>query len=153
MDNKKKQSTILKPVFYPSVAIIALLVIFAMAMPQVAGETFSSMKQFISDRFGWLYMLSVGIFTLFVIFLAVSPFGRFKLGPDQSKPSYSHLSWFAMLFSAGMGIGLMFWGVAEPVCTMGHHLLVKKIQLKLLNKLCELLFFTGDYMLGQFMLL
>ncbi len=115
MENKKKRSTILKPVFYPSVAIIVILVIFAMAMPQIAGETFNGMKQFIADKFGWLYMLSVGIFTLFVISLAISPFGRFKLGPDQSKPAYSNISWFAMLFSAGMGIGLMFWGIAEPV--------------------------------------
>jgi choline/glycine/proline betaine transport protein len=47
--------------------------------------------------------------------LAISPFGKFRLGPDQSKPAYSNVSWFAMLFSAGMGIGLMFWSVAEPV--------------------------------------
>jgi len=111
----KKKSTILKPVFYPSVAIIVLLVAFAIAMPEVVGETFNGVKGFIADKFGWLYMLSVGIFTMFVLFLAVSPFGRFKLGPDQSKPAYSNTSWFAMLFSAGMGIGLMFWGVAEPV--------------------------------------
>ena len=84
-------------------------------MPETTGQVFNGAKAFISDKFGWLYMLSVGVFTIFVIFLALSPFGRFKLGPDQSKPSYSYASWFAMLFSAGMGIGLMFWGVAEPV--------------------------------------
>lgn len=114
-----KRSTILKPVFYPSVVIIVLLVIFAIAMPEVMGETFNGVKGFIADKFGWLYMLSVGIFTFFVLVLAVSPFGRFKLGPDQSKPAYSNASWFAMLFSAGMGIGLMFWGVAEPVMHYG----------------------------------
>lgn len=109
------KSTILKPVFIPSVIIILLLVLFAIIMPQLASEFFSSIKNFVAEKFGWLYMLSVGIFTLFVLFLAISPFGKFKLGPDQSKPAYSNLSWFAMLFSAGMGIGLMFWGVAEPV--------------------------------------
>ncbi len=109
------KSTVLKPVFYPSVIVIAVLVLFAISMPETTGQVFNGAKAFISDKFGWLYMLSVGVFTIFVIFLALSPFGRFKLGPDQSKPSYSYASWFAMLFSAGMGIGLMFWGVAEPV--------------------------------------
>lgn len=118
-EEKKNNSTVLKPVFYPSVIFIAILVIFAMALPEIAGETFNGVKGFIADKFGWLYMLSVGIFTFFVIALAISPFGRFKLGPDQSKPAYSYASWFAMLFSAGMGIGLMFWGVAEPVMHYG----------------------------------
>lgn len=116
---KKNNSTILKPVFYPSVIIIATLVIFAVMVPQVAGEVFNGVKGFIADKFGWLYMLSVAIFSLFAVFLAISPFGRFKLGPDQSKPAYTYASWFAMLFSAGMGIGLMFWGVAEPVMHYG----------------------------------
>ena len=115
MNNSKVKSTILKPVFYPSVIIIAIMVLFAVLMPEKTGEVFNGLKSFLADKFGWFYMLSVGIFTFFVIFLAISPFGKFKLGPDQSKPAYSYLSWFAMLFSAGMGIGLMFWGVAEPV--------------------------------------
>jgi choline/glycine/proline betaine transport protein len=114
MDSQGK-TTILKPVFYPSIAVIFLLVAFAIVAPESAGEIFKSLKSFIAQKFGWLYMLSVGTFTLFVLFLALSPYGRFKLGPDHSKPAYTHISWFAMLFSAGMGIGLMFWGVAEPV--------------------------------------
>jgi choline/glycine/proline betaine transport protein len=109
------QTTILKPVFIPSVIILGILVLYAVGMPTHAGEVFNAAKETIAQKFGWFYMLSVGIFTLFVVFLALSPYGRFKLGPDQSKPAYSYLSWFAMLFSAGMGIGLMFWGVAEPV--------------------------------------
>ena len=108
-------TTILKPVFVPSVLFIVILVVFTIVMPQFASQIFSIIKSFIAEKFGWLYMLSVGIFTLFVLFLAITPFGKFRLGPDQSKPAYSNLSWFAMLFSAGMGIGLMFWGVAEPV--------------------------------------
>jgi len=114
MSNNFK-TTMLKPVFIPSVLFIILLVLFTMISPELANGTFSSVKNFIADKFGWLYMLSVGIFVLFVLFLAISPFGKFKLGPDHSKPAYTNFSWFAMLFSAGMGIGLMFWGVAEPV--------------------------------------
>lgn len=115
MEASKEDNGILKPVFIPSVAVIFTMVIFTMITPETAGEIFSGAKSFISEKFGWFYMLSVGMFTLFVLFLAVSPYGRFKLGPDQSKPTYSYKSWFAMLFSAGMGIGLMFYGVAEPV--------------------------------------
>ena len=115
MTDNNVKTTILKPVFIPSVLFIIILVAFTIMMPTVASEVFSSVKNFVAEKFGWLYMLSVGIFTLFVLFLAISPFGKFKLGPDQSKPVYSNLSWFAMLFSAGMGIGLVFWGVAEPL--------------------------------------
>ena len=109
------KTTILKPVFVPSVLFIVILVLFTILMPQIANEVFNNIKNFVAEKFGWLYMLSVGIFTLFVLFLAISPFGKFKLGPDQSKPAYTNISWFAMLFSAGMGIGLMFWSIAEPV--------------------------------------
>lgn len=110
-----RESTILKPVFFPSVVIIFLLLFFTLLAPEEVGVIFSSTREFIAHKFGWLYMLSVGIFTFSTFALALSPYGRFKLGPDQSKPSYSNSSWFAMLFSAGMGIGLMFWSVAEPV--------------------------------------
>lgn len=113
--NNNFKTTILKPVFIPSVLFIILLVVFTVINPELANNIFNTVKSFVAEKFGWLYMLSVGIFVLFVLFLAISPFGKFKLGPDHSKPTYSNLSWFAMLFSAGMGIGLMFWGVAEPV--------------------------------------
>lgn len=109
------KSTISKPVFVPSVLFISIIVIFTFINPTLANEFFTSTKNFVSEKFGWLYMLSVAIFTLFALFLALSKFGKFKLGPDQSKPNYSNLSWFAMLFSTGMGIGIVFWGIAEPV--------------------------------------
>lgn len=109
------KSTVLKPVFIPAVVFIALLVIFTFINPVLSKEIFTTTKNFIANKFGWLYMLSVAIFTIFALFLAFSPFGKFKLGPDQSKPDYSNFTWFSMLFSAGMGIGIMFWGVAEPV--------------------------------------
>ncbi|RBQ30904.1 choline transporter [Arcobacter sp. FW59] len=109
------KSTVLKPVFIPAVVFITLLVIFTFINPALSKDIFTTTKNFIADKFGWLYMLSVSIFTIFALFLAFSPYGKFKLGPDQSKPDYSNFSWFSMLFSAGMGIGIMFWGVAEPI--------------------------------------
>ncbi|MFA9477490.1 BCCT family transporter [Phycisphaerales bacterium AB-hyl4] len=69
----------------------------------------------ITDWLGWLYIVSVGFFLLFVLYLWVSPFGRIKLGRDDDEPEFTNLTWFAMLFSAGMGIGLLFWSVAEPI--------------------------------------
>ncbi len=112
---KKVKTTILKPVFIPSVVLLSLLVFYAAGMPEHAANVFSSIKDGIAEKFGWFYMLSVAVIVAFALFLVLSSYGRFRLGPDQSTPAYSNTSWFAMLFSAGMGIGLMFFGVAEPV--------------------------------------
>lgn len=75
----------------------------------------SSLFKFLTNNFGWAYLISMLIFVIFAIVLAFSKYGNIKLGPDDSKPEYSNASWFAMLFGAGMGIGLVFWGVAEPI--------------------------------------
>ena len=103
------------PVFFGSAGITFLFVIFTLLSPERAAEVFGSIQGWIADNVGWFYILSVATFLLFVIFLGVSRFGTIKLGPDHSEPDYTYISWFAMLFSAGMGIGLMFFGVAEPV--------------------------------------
>lgn len=112
---KTPKSTLLKPVFYPSVIVIAVMVISAVIMPEESGFFFGYVKNKITEGFGWFYMLSVAVFLIVAILLATSSMGRFKLGPDHSNPDYTYGSWFAMLFSAGMGIGLMFFSVAEPV--------------------------------------
>jgi glycine betaine transporter len=62
-----------------------------------------------------MYMLITAFFLIFVIVLALSPYGKIKLGRDEDEPEFGYFAWFAMLFQAGMGIGLVFWGVAEPV--------------------------------------
>src|SRR5699024_1228096 len=74
-----------------------------------------SLQTSLQVKFGWFYHLTVGIILLFAIYLAFSKYGKIKLGKEDDEPEYSTFSWFAMLFSAGMGIGLVFWGVAEPV--------------------------------------
>ncbi|MBN7769145.1 choline BCCT transporter BetT [Marinobacter daepoensis] len=103
------------PVFYPSAALILLFVLFTIAAPDTAGRLFGSAQSWIIDTFGWFYLLSMGIYLALALVLALSRYGQVKLGPDHSEPDFSYLSWFAMLFSAGMGIGLVFYGVAEPV--------------------------------------
>ncbi len=103
------------PVFIAAAILIILFVLFGAVFSETAGDTFDAIQAWITASFGWLYMLSVAVFLVFCIGLAVSSYGRIKLGPDDSEPDYSYVSWFAMLFSAGMGIGLMFYGVAEPI--------------------------------------
>ena len=103
------------PVFFPSVAVIAVLVVFGAVFPDKANDFFSGMQTWLIDTFGWLYLGAVGVYLVFCIVLALSRFGQFRLGPDHSEPDFSYVSWFAMLFSAGMGIGLMFYGVSEPL--------------------------------------
>ncbi|NBC23752.1 MAG: BCCT family transporter [Gammaproteobacteria bacterium] len=108
-------SQIHPPVFLGSAALILALVIFAVSAPEFAGDVFADVQNWIVDTFGWFYLLAVTAFLIFAFGLAVSSHGQIKLGPDHSEPDYSYTSWFAMLFSAGMGIGLLFFGVAEPV--------------------------------------
>ncbi|WP_290679534.1 BCCT family transporter [Halothiobacillus sp. 15-55-196] len=112
---KKVNSTLLVPVFIPSIIVITLLVAGTVANPKLAGDAFSSTLAFITNDFGWFYMLAVALFLIFIVTVAISPWGKIKLGPDHSEPEYSFSAWFAMLFSAGYGIALLFFGVAEPV--------------------------------------
>ncbi|ROO26662.1 choline transporter [Salinisphaera orenii MK-B5] len=114
-DDQPTKAGINPPVFYPSVIVIGILVVFGALMPDVANSFFSGMQSWLIETFGWLYLSAVGVYLIFCIVLAASRYGQFRLGPDHSEPDFSYLSWFAMLFSAGMGIGLMFYGVAEPV--------------------------------------
>lgn len=103
------------PVFFTSSILTLLFVIFAAVFPDAAGTLFGAVQGWVTHSAGWFYVLAVAGFLVFVVVLALSDYGRIKLGPDHSEPDYSYGSWFAMLFSAGMGIGLMFFGVAEPV--------------------------------------
>lgn len=116
-DTQEKECTsqINKAVFYTSALLIFILVAFAAAFPDVADTHFKTLQQEIFTNASWFYILAVALILLSVTFLGLSRYGDIKLGPDHSEPDFSYHSWFAMLFSAGMGIGLMFFGVAEPV--------------------------------------
>lgn len=113
--SKLPRSTILLPVFIPAAVVMILLVIGTSINPEAAGTLFSDVLNYITETFGWFYMLAVAIFLMFIIVLAFSPYGSIKLGPDHGEAEYKFLEWFAMLFSAGYGIALLFFGVAEPV--------------------------------------
>lgn len=106
-------------VLYVSVAIIALFVVWGLLSPAGFGASASAAVTATTTNFGWYYLLAVLAFLLFCGYLAFGRYGQIKLGKDDDEPEFTTLSWFAMLFSAGMGIGLVFWGVAEPV---SHYL-------------------------------
>ncbi|MGD8560821.1 MAG: BCCT family transporter, partial [Gammaproteobacteria bacterium] len=80
---------------------------------------FSAVQSFIVEKFGWFYILTATALLIFVLWLLFSRFGNIRLGGDHAKPEFGYFAWFTMLFSAGMGTGLVFWGVAEP---MNHYL-------------------------------
>jgi choline/glycine/proline betaine transport protein len=103
------------PVFIASSVLTLALVVTAVLYPEATDTLFGAVQAWVTHSAGWFYVLAVAGFLVFVAVLAISDHGRVKLGPDHSEPDYSYGSWFAMLFSAGMGIGLMFFGVAEPV--------------------------------------
>lgn len=88
---------------------------FASFFPKAADNAFFTAEQFLLDYFSWFYILVVAFYLVVILYLAASRHGDIKLGPDHCTPDYSYCSWFAMLFSAGMGIGIVFFGVAEPV--------------------------------------
>ena len=113
--NTSSSPTLNPPVFYGSAVLILALVIYSVAAHEHAQGLFSDVQAWIIANVSWLYILAVAIILLTVVLLAFSRYGEIKLGPDHSEPDYSYLTWFSMLFSAGMGIGLMFFGVAEPV--------------------------------------
>lgn len=112
---KKPVSQINKAVFFTSALLIFLLVAFAAMFPEQADSRLKVLQQQIFTNASWFYILAVALILLSVTFLGLSRYGDIKLGPDHAQPDFSYHSWFAMLFSAGMGIGLMFFGVAEPV--------------------------------------
>ncbi|VFR17519.1 High-affinity choline uptake protein BetT [plant metagenome] len=112
----KKITDSISPLTFTGSALIALALIgYASLRPESAAALFSHANDWIVGEAGWFYLLAVGFFVIFLIGLAISPFGRIKLGPDESTPDYSYGTWVAMLFSAGMGIGIVFYGVAEPI--------------------------------------
>lgn len=103
------------PVFVASALLILCFVAGTLAYPESTKQIFAHSKTWSADNFDWLFMLSANIMVLFCLALIILPVGGIRIGGEKAKPEFSLLSWFSMLFAAGMGIGLMFWSVAEPI--------------------------------------
>jgi len=110
------------PVFLISGLSIIAFVLITLMFQEGATQFFGWLRPFLTSTFDWFFLLSANIFVLFCLFLMLSPLGKIRLGGADATPDYSYLGWFAMLFAAGMGIGLMFFGVSEPMSHFGSSM-------------------------------
>lgn len=102
-------------VLYVSAILVTLFVLWGFFSPTSLNTAAGNALGWMINTFGWFYMLITTFFVLFIVVLAISPFGKIKLGKQDDKPEFSWFSWIGMLFAAGIGVGFVFWGVAEPV--------------------------------------
>ncbi|RQM70097.1 BCCT family transporter, partial [Aeromonas enteropelogenes] len=107
--------TLSLPIFIPSLLFIITLLAVCSLAPEAAARFFGDGQSWIAQHFSWFYVLVVGMFLILLLVLAFSHYGNIRLGPDDARPEFSFTSWLAMLFAAGMGIGLMYFGVGEPM--------------------------------------
>ena len=101
--------------FYYAIGLVGIAVFLGVIAPDAFETVTGKMTSFVTSRFGWYYMLLMTVILVISIFLIFSPYGKIRLGNDQDRPQFSTTTWIAMLFSAGMGIGLVFYGAAEPI--------------------------------------
>ncbi|WP_308169201.1 BCCT family transporter [Cellulomonas hominis] len=104
-----------RPVFWGSVAVVVLVAGLTIAFPETAGEVIGRIQTDVVSAFGWYYVLLVAGFVAFALWVGLGRWGDITLGQDDDVPQYRLTTWFAMLFATGMGIGMVFWGVAEPL--------------------------------------
>lgn len=102
-------------VFFPASVLIFILLAFSIAIPDTMESWFSSLQETIVANGSWFYVMSVALILVSVVMVGITHYGDIRLGPDHSTPEYSLSTWLSMLFAAGMGIGLMYFGVAEPL--------------------------------------
>jgi len=113
LENENKGSA--KTTFWVALVVMLVFVVFGVAAPEAFGQAADNVFNYMVESWGWSFILGASIFLILIVFLLLSPVGEIRLGGDDEKPQYSNLAWFAMLFSCGMGIGLLFWGVSEPI--------------------------------------
>jgi choline/glycine/proline betaine transport protein len=127
------------PVFLGAAAVIVAFVAYGAVLPDQAASTFGAVQDFIVDYFGWFYVLAASGILVFVLWLGLSRAGRIRLGGESAEPEFHGLTWFTMLLAAGMGIGLVFFGVAEPI---EHYLAPLEAEARTDEAVREALFHT-----------
>ncbi|OMP30519.1 BCCT family transporter [Mangrovimonas sp. DI 80] len=118
MEHKKKKKPLFNlyyPVTIPATLIILGFVLVTLIVGEPIERLFEKWRDVLYDKVGWLFIITVSTMLVMSIIIAFGPFGRIRLGGPKAVPDYSDFSWYSMLFSAGMGIGLIFYGVAEPI--------------------------------------
>ena len=103
------------PVFLTSSLTIIIFVLVALVFQEKATVVFEDIRKWMTSRLDWVFLLTCSLLVVFCLYLIVSPLGKVRLGGQNAVPDYSTLTWIAMLFSAGLAIGLVYWGIAEPV--------------------------------------
>ena len=103
------------PVFFISSGLAIIFSCLVLAYPEASNQLLSDTRNFVVARFDTLFTVSMSAFTLIIFFLIISPFGKIRLGGKDSTPEFGFLSWVCMLFAAGVGIGMTFYGAAEPL--------------------------------------
>ncbi|QOR71179.1 BCCT family transporter [Ruania alkalisoli] len=102
-------------IFFVAAACMVFFLIVLLLLPSQTAEAFTAARTWIVTNLGWFFIMGVSLWLLFLVILALSKYGRIRLGSDDARPEYSNVSWFTMLFAGGIGTILMFWGVAEPI--------------------------------------
>lgn len=138
-------------VFIISSILVSLFVLWGTLFPSSLNKVANAALTWMIDNFGWFYMLITALFIFFVVGIAISPYGKVRLGKRNDRPEYSWISWVGMLFAAGIGVGFVFWGVAEPLLYYMEPPVV--INLKRPNLLLQgyvTVHIIGHYILGRF---
>jgi choline/glycine/proline betaine transport protein len=106
-------------VFFISSALVVVFIALTLPLQEQAATVFGAILWTTADYAGWFYVLATNVFAVFVVAIAFSKHGSVRIGGVEARKGFSNFSWMAMLFSAGMGIGLVFWSVAEPITHFG----------------------------------
>ncbi|MEZ3433304.1 MAG: BCCT family transporter [Lachnospiraceae bacterium] len=117
MDKKNNGS---KTVFYVSLALVAIIAVWSVAFNDSFTAVSNAVFAFLTNDFAWLYLICMLVFLAFDLYVAFGKYGKIRLGGDDSRPEYKNLTWFGLLFGCGMGVGLVFYGVAEPLTHYLH---------------------------------
>ncbi|MCB0219805.1 MAG: BCCT family transporter [Chrysiogenetes bacterium] len=115
IDSIREELSGVGAVFYVSISLVAVFAALGIFATRELDSSARTIQDWVTANFGWMYLVVTTSFVLFALFLAISRFGRIRLGADDETPEFSFPSWLAMIFSGGMGVGLVFWGVAEPM--------------------------------------
>ena len=113
--NKNIRTTFKKGIILPSIIFIASISFFAAVFPDQMGVALDTVKNFIFENLNWVFIWATNIFIIFLAYLMLGKYGKIRLGNNDSRPRHSFFAWMSMLFAAGMGIGLMYFAVAEPM--------------------------------------
>lgn len=152
-DNKYFQYDIHPWVFFIGGGIILLGVILALIAGDAATEVFKNVQGWIANYTGWFFVLVMNIVLAFCVILIFTEFANYKIGGEEAEPEFSTMGWFSMLFSAGMGIGILFYGVAEPMFHYAANPITEPGTAESAKAALELTFLHwGDFIHGRFML-